>query len=220
MQNTKARLTWTAAGLLSLVLNIFLFGLMPALVTDNLLKSNAKENYQSISITRLKPPEPVEKKIEKPEKKIKPQELKPLKHPLIKKKIDLPKFIFEINTKLSGGPEFLPSHPLATTFFFNTGLKNIYEIGDLDSPPVPVAQVPPVYPFNLKRKGIEGWVKVQFLVNKQGVVEKVHIVESNPGDLFDRSVKKCVSSWRFSPGTVEGVAVNTWIVTTIKFELE
>jgi protein TonB len=63
-------------------------------------------------------------------------------------------------------------------------------------------------------------VKVRFLVNTQGMVETVDIVEAQPEDTFEKSVIAAVSRWRFSPGTVEGVPVNTRVTTTIRFELK
>jgi protein TonB len=80
-------------------------------------------------------------------------------------------------------------------------------------------RIPPIYPIQAKRRGIEGWVKVTFLVNQQGLVEKIKIVDSHPTGVFDQSAIRSVSTWRFNPGTVEGVAVNTWATQTLKFEL-
>jgi protein TonB len=31
---------------------------------------------------------------------------------------------------------------------------------------------------------------------------------------------RCVSGWRFKPGTVEGMPVKAWAETTIRFKLE
>jgi len=51
-------------------------------------------------------------------------------------------------------------------------------------------------------------------------VEQVSILNSDPETIFDQSVLTVLPRWRFSPGTVEGISVNTWVVTTIRFELE
>jgi protein TonB len=33
-------------------------------------------------------------------------------------------------------------------------------------------------------------------------------------------VESCVLSWRFNPGTVEGVPVDAWAETVVRFELQ
>lgn len=217
LQETRTFFLWGTAGLLSLVLNMVLFSLMPALVCDAPGKKEGREDFHVVNMIRIKPPEP---EVKKPEKKVEPKKIMSIKQPLHKKKIEFPKLAFEINTKLSNGPAFLPSPPMATLDFSRFGLKDAYEIGEIDGPLVAIAQIPPVYPLRAKRMGIEGWVKLKFLVNKQGIVENVKIIEAAPKDVFNACTIKCVSAWRFSPGAIEGEPVNTWVVTTIRFELE
>jgi len=217
LQETGTFFLWGTAGLLSLLLNMVLFSLMPALICDAPGKKEGREDFHVVNMIRIKPPDP---KVEKPEKKVEPKKITEIKQPLHQKKIELPKFVFEINRKLPGGPVFLPSPPMATLDFSHFGLKGAYEIGEIDGPLVAIAQVPPVYPLRAKSRGIEGWVKVKFLVNNQGFVENLEIIEAAPKDVFDTCTKKCVSAWRFSPGTVEGEPVNTRVITTIRFELE
>lgn len=217
LQETKAYFLWGTAGLLSLVLNMVLFSLMPALICDAPGKKEGREDFQVVNMVRIKPPDP---EVKKPEKKVEPKKITDIKQPLHQKKIELPKVAFEINRKLPGGPAFLPSPPMATLDFSHFGLKGAYEIGEIDGPLVAIAQVPPVYPLRAKTRGIEGWVKVKFLVNNQGLVENLEIIEAAPKDIFDTCTRKCVSAWRFSPGTVEGEPVTTRVITTIRFELE
>ncbi|MGM0404242.1 MAG: energy transducer TonB, partial [Thermodesulfobacteriota bacterium] len=83
-----------------------------------------------------------------------------------------------------------------------------------------VSRMPPVYPMNAKRRNIEGWVRVRFIVDKEGTVEDIEILEEKPPGVFDRAVIDCVSGWRFNPGTVGGVPVRTVAETTIRFELD
>ena len=71
-----------------------------------------------------------------------------------------------------------------------------------------------------KSMGIEGWVKVKFMVNQKGLIENIRIVKAVPKGVFEKCVKRCLSAWRFSPGTVEGETVNTQVMTTIRFNLE
>ncbi len=99
-------------------------------------------------------------------------------------------------------------------------LKDQYGMGELDSPLIPLVKIPPMYPMRAKRRGIEGWVKIRFQVDRKGRVDFPEVVESEPERVFDSSVIKCVKRWKFKPGIVQGRAVNTLVETTIRFKLE
>jgi protein TonB len=63
-------------------------------------------------------------------------------------------------------------------------------------------------------------VKVRFLVDEQGGVSNASVLEAEPDDIFDQSVIRCVSAWRFKPGTVGGHSGEGLGETTIRFELQ
>jgi periplasmic protein TonB len=77
-----------------------------------------------------------------------------------------------------------------------------------------------VYPVQARSRGIEGWVKVAFIVDEAGRVDDITILDAEPKGLFDRSVERCVRGWRFKPGTVEGMPVKAKVETVVQFELE
>ncbi len=52
------------------------------------------------------------------------------------------------------------------------------------------------------------------------LVDQIEIIEAEPKQVFDESVIRCVSSWRFAPGEVRGEPVKTRVQTTIRFKLE
>lgn len=137
---------------------------------------------------------------------------------LLDSKLTLP---FEINSKLPGGPVVLElpasMEPAVPDDF---GLPNVFSAGDLDQPLITLSRMPPIYPFSAKQRHIQGWVRVRFVVTKQGAVKDVTIVGAQPAGVFDQSVRRCVCGWRFRPGTVEGVPVNTWAETTVTFKLK
>jgi protein TonB len=92
-------------------------------------------------------------------------------------------------------------------------------VGEIDEQPVGIATIKPVYPFHARRRGTEGYVTVQFLVDRAGEVQELSIVEAKPSGVFERSVRKTVPRWRFRPGKKDGRAVETWVRMTIRFEL-
>jgi protein TonB len=92
--------------------------------------------------------------------------------------------------------------------------------GKLDHGPMATAQVPPMYPYSARRRGVEGWVKVRFLVNRQGGVEQLSILEAMPEGYFEESVMRSVSRWRYKPAVKHGHPRESWIETIIRFKLE
>ena len=67
----------------------------------------------------------------------------------------------------------------------------------------------PVYPADLRVKGVGGKVTVQYDVTPQGQVVNAQVVASEPPGLFDAAALEAVRSWRFRPqvrvGQIESV---------------
>ena len=211
--------TWAWATITTLGMNLALFTLMPYLLTREPARPSYERFVHQISVIRIKRPEtPVQRQIKKrperlPEKKrtrLKPANIRP-----VQTKLSLP---FEINPRLPAAPTGLTLPPMERSVF--TAPPDTFTIGQLDAPLTSLARMPPVYPFRAKRRGIEGWATVRFLVDEQGNVNNISMMKSEPPGVFDKSVIKCVSTWRFEPGTVAGEPVKTWVETTIRFELE
>jgi protein TonB len=210
--------TWAWAASIALAMNMMLFAVMPYLLHRQPTKPLYDQLVSHINVIRInrpdsevrrksaKPPEPPEKRKELPPRS-------PPRQPL-QAKLALP---FEINPRLPGGPDTLDL-PLLEIHI--PEMQDVFTIGDLDGPLTPLGRIAPVYPIAAKRRGIQGWVKVKFVVNEQGAVERITIVDAKPPGVFDRSVRRCVSKWRFNPGTVEGLPVKAWVETTVRFELE
>ncbi len=90
----------------------------------------------------------------------------------------------------------------------------------LDSGFVPLSRQPPEYPYKAARRGIEGWVRVAFVVNETGHVENVEVIESDPPGVFDNAAIRAVSRWRFKPRVIDGHAVPGKASQIVEFELE
>lgn len=95
-----------------------------------------------------------------------------------------------------------------------------YGLDEVDRKPTPVSSMRPIYPYRARRLSMEGYVTVRFLVDRDGGVRELSLLESKPGGVFDRSVRKTVSRWRFKPAMKDGKPVETWVKTTIHFQLE
>jgi len=95
-----------------------------------------------------------------------------------------------------------------------------YSIGEVDSKPGALRQALPPYPRRARRRGTEGWVKVRFLVTKDGRVRNLSILQESPTSIFHKTVMNTVPRWRFKPARKEGRSVDVWVEQTINFRME
>ena len=215
---------WSLAIAFSAVVNASLFSIMPGMIHHNSDTKIDLENIRPIQLVRIKKPEtpPRKKERPKPEKQVKKQA--PSKktatvftpRPMAVK----PALPFELNSKLPMAVDSLVMPGLAHFSLNPPVFKGQYLAGELDSPLTPLAKVPPIYPVRASRRGIEGWVKIEFVVNKSGGVENLKVMDAQPEGVFDKSVVNCLARWKFKPGTVQGVAVSTLAETVINFQLD
>lgn len=210
---------WVVAVVAAVALNLGLFALIPYLLSSDPEKPRYEQIVSSINVIRMQEeeqetPEPVE-----PPEETKEPEPEPDQAASIQKPDDLELSLpFEINPRLPSGPKTLELPSMMMSHISMS--QDIFSAGDLDHPLSAVSRMPPVYPMNAKRRNIEGWVSVRFVVAEDGKVENVTILEEDPPGVFARAVIDCVSSWRFNPGTIGGIPVKTAAETTIRFELD
>jgi len=196
----------------AILVNGLLFFLLPLLTQKGTSFSDMTEPM-AVNLVRVReeePPPPEEEprapEMEEPQEipefftpdlmrpEVKPLEMEPVP------------FRIELNPRMLSGPQ--------------VALKRFYELGELDHPPRPLVKMPPVYPYKAKRLEIEGYVKIKFLVDEEGTVSRVSVLEASPKGVFEDSVLQTLPSWKFSPGKVVGEPVSSWVVTTIRFELK
>ncbi len=209
---------------LAILVNIFLFALLPNFVRSNLSKSDL-ETIIPVNLVKITPPKPPLEKKERPQKKP-PTKVIPkvaMQHKISKKleiKMNMPNLSFEINPKLSGGMPVAPPAKGPTVFPRTQRLKDFYHQAEVDQTPMAIFKIRPLYPYRARRLNINGKVDVKFLVNEKGYVSNIKILKSTPPGIFDDSVRKTLPSWKFSPGKIQGNPVSTWVITTIEFKLE
>ncbi|MEM1436278.1 MAG: energy transducer TonB [Pseudomonadota bacterium] len=84
-----------------------------------------------------------------------------------------------------------------------------------------LVQARPVYPESAKRRGAEGYVVVEFVVQASGGVANARVVEAHPRGVFDRAALAAVSRSRYRPRVVDGQPVTTpGLRTRLTFTLE
>lgn len=90
----------------------------------------------------------------------------------------------------------------------------------VEVPPRSVERTPPQYPTRARSQGQTGKVTLSFIVDIDGSVQDVHVVEASPPGVFDAAAIEAVSSWRFEAGQNAGSPVAVRVRQTLRFELE
>jgi len=96
------------------------------------------------------------------------------------------------------------------------GLKDLFDFNQLDRVPEPLAQPPPLFPYQLRSQVSHAEVLVEFIVDKEGRVLYATVLSTtHPG--FERSAVEGVEKWRFRPGMKGGRRVNTRMRVPLRF---
>lgn len=83
--------------------------------------------------------------------------------------------------------------------------------------PEPTRRVPPEYPEQARRRGIEGTVLIQALVDEAGVVVDTRIAESIPA--LDEAALAAARQWVFKPALTNNKPVAVWVAIPVRFSL-
>lgn len=78
---------------------------------------------------------------------------------------------------------------------------------------------PPDYPPLARRRGLEGTVQLDVLVNSRGGVHEVRLAGTSGHDLLDRAAMAAVQTWLFQPGKRGEQSIDMWVRVPIRFAL-
>jgi TonB family protein len=81
-------------------------------------------------------------------------------------------------------------------------------------------EVPADYPADAERRGVEGWVDIEFTIAANGATQNLVVRESQPAGVFDKSALDALGKWRFEPVTRNGRVVEQRAVLRVRFELK
>ncbi|EWH11301.1 TonB-like periplasmic protein [Catenovulum agarivorans DS-2] len=62
-----------------------------------------------------------------------------------------------------------------------------------------IIQLEPKYPKTALRKGISGWVLLEYAINAQGGTEDIRVIDSSPKGYFERSARTALLRWKYKP---------------------
>ena len=215
---------WLPAAVAALVINLMLLSVLPVVNLGKLKLPKNPPPLQAVKYVRLAPAEPEQPRPpEEPPQAVQRPEITSPQDPV---PLDLTPESLERTLRPDLPAVALPTLPgpgdipLADIDLKAMVPGDVFDADQLDRPLIPVSRVPPFYPIQARRAAIQGWVEVSFLVNVDGRVTDVRVIDAQPPGVFEDSVRQTVSRWRFQPGTIMGEPVKARVTTTIRFELE
>ncbi len=111
-----------------------------------------------------------------------------------------------------------PDYPSLNT----SVISGDYESGPeslIPARPMYLKNPPPHYPKRARRKGYEGTVILEVLVDERGSVDEIRVFKTSGYDLLDESAVSSVYKWAFEPGTRGGFVKKMWVRVPIRFKL-
>jgi len=152
----------------------------------------------------------------------KPEPLKALEAPApaLRNKVERstsPTYVAEPNTKLE-------SEPNDVVQFGKTTGNNADQASTvpLVQPARPLYRTnpPPQYPITARRRGLQGNVVLEVLVDRNGNVGDLRIWKSSGYPILDRAAMDSVKKWLFVPGMRGNEKLEMWVRIPIRFELK
>lgn len=213
-----------AAIALALGLNLFIFGILPTFIQRVPDAPDDMESIQAVQVVRIKRPETPPHKKESAKPPEPPRDVVPaakiVQEQIQRPAIAVPNLSVDLNPNLPTLPNTIALGPLSNFSMTTDVPRGLFSTSELDMPLQALVRLPASYPMRARRLGIEGWVKVEFIVTGEGRVRDIKVVASEPKGVFESSVTRSVSQYRFKPGTVDGRPVEVRVVTTIRFKME
>jgi protein TonB len=91
--------------------------------------------------------------------------------------------------------------------------------GDQEAAPLYASNPPPEYPMQARRRGLQGVVTIEALIDASGNVADLRLFASSGHSILDKAALSSVRGWRFQPGTVGGRRKQMWVKVPVRFEL-
>lgn len=96
--------------------------------------------------------------------------------------------------------------------------EKIYEVSEVIAP-VGLFRPAPPYPPSLIKTRLSAVVVVRCVIDKNGHVRDPQVIVPATMDPFNKAVVAAVQRWRFTPGSLNGQAVETYLSLTVKFSV-
>jgi len=211
---------YISAFVISCIMTLLLFVMMQKMLNFERTNTQITQKISGLDFVRLIREPREEKRPHKtqlpeqakpPPKKKPPPKLQQLKvNKPILDKIVIPKYRLQSNLSLNDALYLGDFHKNSLP---QTGVT-------VDEEVVALVRIAPMYPSRAARIGIEGWVKMEVIIDHTGAVEKVTVLKAHPSNIFNRAAIKAMKRWRFRPKMVGGKAVSRTAEQQMFFKLK
>jgi TonB family protein len=117
------------------------------------------------------------------------------------------------------GGSFLYAQDTQQNATGSSGLQDrVYEQGEGVTPPKPISTPNAEYTDQARRKKISGTVLVDLIVNADGTVRSVSVLQKLEPSL-DKQAVKAVRQWTFQPATKDGEPVPIHLKAEVSFRI-
>ena len=114
-------------------------------------------------------------------------------------------------------PELTLEQPTTPPASVDADSSKVFEYDEVEVKPHPLNLATPVYPEKARKESIEGKVSLKLLVNVDGSVSDVRVLEGP--EIFHQAAIDAISQSQFKPAEHNGKVVPVWIVMPIEFSL-
>ena len=198
------------------LVNLLLFMLMSAMVSQGGSRLADSTWAQVVDFVR---PEPVQETPKKhpdpPPPPPEPLAARPLPElkaaPLAKPtppRLRAPRVSLDLPMQISGGPYLGDILPERTA-------PSVMLARDL----TPLVTPSPLYPPSARARRLEGYVEMEFTVDKEGNVRDIEVIGSEPRGAFERVARRAIRRWKFEPYQVAGQGVAVRARQRVEFKL-
>jgi len=223
MQSLRYGMTFV----LSCGFSVLLFYLMQQMLVFEQVRVHSSETPHGLDFVRLirepnvvqkKHVTPLPKKPPPPKKKPPPPKMQTLKAdipPVQRIALRSPRFQTKINLDdalFLGDFKKAPIASLSPSAPTQTGIQ-------IDEEVVPLVRIAPKYPRKAARLGMEGWVKLEVVINARGTVDEAKVIDAVPRRVFNSAALRAIKRWKFRPKILNGRAVSRTAVQKMQFKL-
>jgi len=102
-------------------------------------------------------------------------------------------------------------------------LGQLVPINQVDTAPVLVRRVDPVYPPLAQRMGLVGTVKINALIDETGSVIRTEVLQASSAGRssgFEKASQDAVVKWKYKPAVKEGTYVKVWMPVLVTFNIQ
>ena len=189
------------------VITLGLFFLMQSLIKAGGSALTDPAEGKVLDFVRVQQEQQIQQKDRKPKKPPKPQEPPP--------QMEAPKMDASAPDGGQSGLDF------AADLGSEVSLGGGMSLDSGDGEYVPITKVQAVYPRRAMQRGIQGYVIVEFTVNKTGAVQDPVVIEAKPEGIFEQAALDAVVKFKYKARVINGEPTAVaGVQNRITFEIE